>query len=381
MISKDRYINEYKVSSVFGRYVTLNHLENFLSQLPNEFVYSTIGYSVNNTPIPMITYGHGAIRILIWSQMHGNESTTTKALIDFLNYLLLSKISNFEEKFTIAVIPILNPDGALTYTRQNANQVDLNRDFINFSEPESIALQKVYDTFKPSLCLNMHDQRTIFGVGDTNFPATMSFLAPAYNLERAYNQERLRACNLINIMVEELQKDIPNQIARFDDAFNPNCVGDHFMSLGTPTILFEAGHYQFDYQREETRFYVFKALIKLLDHLYENDLVRNDLEKYLSIPQNKKSFCDFLFKNIVFDYENCKKSYNFAIQFKEQLIDNNVVFELESNKVDELNDFYGHITVDFGLMSENNQIELTINDLISTLNLNFKKNSKMAMFL
>ena len=61
--------------------------------------------------------------------MHGNESTTTKALFDVLNVFAdddskdVKKILN---DCTIAIIPMLNPDGAKAYTRTNANDIDLN---------------------------------------------------------------------------------------------------------------------------------------------------------------------------------------------------------------------------------------------------------------
>jgi hypothetical protein len=38
-------------------------------------------------------------------------------------------------------------------------------------------------------------------------------------------------------------------IGRFDDSFNLNCIGD-FSSNGSSTLLFEAGHFEGDYQRE-----------------------------------------------------------------------------------------------------------------------------------
>ena len=64
-------------------------------------------------------------------------------------------------------------------------------------------------------------------------------------------------------------------------------MGDTFQSLGVPTILFEAGHFPGDYQREKTRKFVFLALISGLQHIYENVIVNNKTEDYLRIPQNK----------------------------------------------------------------------------------------------
>jgi hypothetical protein len=46
-----------------------------------------------------------------------------------------------------------------------------------------------------------------------------------------------------------LQRYIPGQIGRFDDSFNLNC-GDTFQAMGVPTLLFEAGHFEGDYQRK-----------------------------------------------------------------------------------------------------------------------------------
>ena len=64
-------------------------------------------------------------------------------------------------------------------------------------------------------------------------------------------------------MHQELEKYIPGQLGRFDDSFNINCTGDYFTSLGIPTVLFEAGHYQDDYERDEVRKFIFIALKRL----------------------------------------------------------------------------------------------------------------------
>ena len=169
-----------------------------------------IGKSVLEKPIYGYQIGEGKTRIFLWSQMHGNESTTTKALFDFLN--VLNSGSDFAKQllttFTFYSIPMLNPDGATLYTRENANKVDLNRDSQNLTQPESKVLRATFENFKPDYCFNLHDQRTIFGVGDTGKPATLSFLAPSYNEEREINESRLKAINLIAGINDVLQKYI-----------------------------------------------------------------------------------------------------------------------------------------------------------------------------
>jgi hypothetical protein len=280
--------------------------------------------------------------------MHGNESTTTKALFDFINVLNtntdLSK--KLLSEFTFCMLPMLNPDGAEAYTRENANGIDLNRDAQNQSQPESKALRQVFEDFQPHYCYNLHDQRTIFGAGATGKPATVSFLAPAYNENRDINDVRTKAMNVIVAMNEALQQFIPNQVGRFDDSFNFNCVGDTFQFLKVPTILFEAGHFPNDYEREETRKYIFIALLSGMEYFYENDIVSNKIDDYLKISQNKVCFYDFVYKNVKINYDGNEKNINFAAQFKEVLSENKVTFEARIAQIDNLEDYFGHVVID-----------------------------------
>jgi hypothetical protein len=336
--------NEFKEPTLFGRYITLTHIEPLLLKLP----VAVIGKSVLQKPIYKYQMGTGAIRILMWSQMHGNESTTTKALFDFIKVLnadcdIGKKIRS---KFTFCMLPMVNPDGAEVYTRENANGIDLNRDAQNLSQPESKLLRHVFEEFKPHYCYNLHDQRTIFGAGQTRNPATVSFLAPAYNENRDINAIRIKAMNVIVAMNDTLQQFIPNQVGRFDDSFNINCVGDTFQQLNVPTILFEAGHFSNDYEREETRKYIFIALLSSLQYFYENDIVSNKIEDYLKIPQNKVCFYDFVYKNVKINYDGIEKIINFAAQFKEVLNKNKVALEAHVSQVDALENYFGHIEID-----------------------------------
>ena len=235
---------EYKANSLFGRYITLKDIEPLLSKFPTEI----IGKSVLGKPIYKYSIGTGKTKIFMWSQMHGNESTTTKALFDFFNVINSQEEIGVKllQEFTFCFLPMVNPDGAELYTRENANKVDLNRDSVDLSQPESQLLRKTFEDFKPDFCYNLHDQRTIFGAGTSGNVATVSFLAPSFNENRDINDVRIKAMNVIVAMNNELQKYIPNQVGRFDDGFNLNCIGDMFTFLNVPTILFEAGHYQDD---------------------------------------------------------------------------------------------------------------------------------------
>ena len=344
----EELFNQYKEQSIAGRYLTLDHIQPLLDKLNTNNQVKIIGHSVLNKPIYSYEIGTGETRIYLWSQMHGNESTTTKALFDFIN--ILNSKSDFADKmlktFTFYAIPILNPDGAALYTRENANKIDLNRDSQNLTQPESIILRKVFEDFKPHYCFNLHDQRTIFGAGDSGKPATVSFLAPSYNEARDINDNRLKAINLIAGLNDALQEYIPGQVGRFDDSFNINCIGDTFQFLGVPTILFEAGHFPDDYQREITRKFIFFSLISSFKLLSENDLVDNRINDYLNISQNKVVFYDFMYKNIKINYDGIEIITNFVAQYKEELIENKIQFNAYIVEVGDLENYFGHYEYD-----------------------------------
>ena len=220
----EELFHQYKEHSIHGRYIILESIEPILEKLNTANQVKVIGESVLGKSIYSYQIGKGKTKIFLWSQMHGNEGTTTKALFDFLNVLHSGSESEqkFLDEFTFFCIPMLNPDGADLYTRENANKVDLNRDSQTLTQPESKLLRAVFEKFKPDYCLNLHDQRTIFGVSDTGKPATLSFLAPSYNENREINDIRLKAIHLIAGLNEILQEYLPNQIGRFDDSFNLN---------------------------------------------------------------------------------------------------------------------------------------------------------------
>ena len=342
--------DQYKVEALYGRYITLTEIEPILKKINKDYQLNIVGYSVLEKPIYSYEIGVGKTKIFLWSQMHGNESTTTKALFDFLN--LLNDDSEIAkqllDRFTFYCLPMVNPDGAQLYTRENANLVDLNRDAQNLTQPESQVLRECFDKFKPHYCYNLHDQRTIFGVGSTGKPATVSFLAPSYNEVRDVNEVRLKAINVIVAINEALQEFIPGQAGRFDDSFNINCIGDTFQSMNVPTILIEAGHYQNDYFREKTRKFIFFALLSGFKYLFDNVVVESGIQNYLSICQNKVVFYDIVYKNVKINYDCNEKMSNIAIQFKEELLNNTIIFNAFIVKIGDLDGFYGHFEYDCG---------------------------------
>ena len=334
----------HKEKSLFGRYIHTKNIELLLEYLPSIFKVDTIGKSVNDENIFSVTIGTGMKKVLMWSQMHGNESTTTKALFDIFNFLNDSNAlsSTIINNCTLKIIPILNPDGALTYKRFNTNNIDLNRDAQDLSQPESIALRHCFDTFQPDFCFNLHGQRTIFSAGKTNNPATISFLSPAKDSSCSITKNRAIAMEIIGVMNVMLQKQIPNQIGVYDDAFNIDCVGDTFQSLNVPTILFEAGNYKNEYSREKTREYIFQSLLTALQYIALNTIKGNNYRTYFNIPKNESNFFDIIIRNAVVSLENKEQYLDIGILYEERLVENSIEFIPIIDKITDLSKYHGH---------------------------------------
>lgn len=334
--------NSFKNQEISGRYIRQKDIQVLLDKLGEEFSLKEIGASVLGKPINSIQFGNGPVKILAWSQMHGNESTTTKAVFDLLNYMNKYKESELVKSIlnncSFCIIPMLNPDGAEAYTRVNANKIDLNRDAQDLSQPESRILREQFDNFHPDFCLNLHDQRTIFSAGDKAESAVLSFLTPSMDKDRQILPSRIKSMQLIAKIASDLSELLPGRIGRYDDAFNINCTGDTFQSTKTPTILFEAGHFPEDYQREESRKYVFLALISVLKGISEESFKDIDYRDYENIPENKKLFNDIILR----EAKTENGVVDIAMQYKEGVKDEKVMFLPEIEKIEPKIDKFAH---------------------------------------
>ena len=280
------------------RYISPSRLEKFLQKNLTDYI-SQIGTSTLGKPIYILKIGSGIIRVLAWSQMHGNESNATHAMLDLLESFkdcgqlkdeLFSKIS-------LDFIFMLNPDGSEVWTRRNALDIDMNRDFHKLSSKEFVILKEIAENGNYDYALNLHEQRTIFST-DGVHPATLSFLAPSENVEREVTETRKKSMAVIAKIAEKLERLIPKHIARYSDEFYPNSTGDNFTKMGLPTILYEGGHYEDDYLRKNTRKYYTTALYEGLKAISELSGDTEGWEKYTEILENRETHYDIIYRNV-----------------------------------------------------------------------------------
>ncbi len=290
----NREYDSFRVPGIDDRYLPYRKSCVYLEAY-RQYIYKK-GLSEDKRDLICYKFGTGPVNILIWSQMHGNETTGTKALLDYLNMLFtnVNKSARLFDRITIYVIPVLNPDGSELFTRVNNKNIDLNRDAVDFQSLELQFLKSVLDEVQPSYCFNLHDQRNIFNPINHKLPATISFLAPSQSVKREITEVRLKSMEVIIAMNKYLQTVIPNQVGRYTDEFYPTATGDNFQKLGYPTILIEAGHYIDDLNRNHTRRFNFLAIAIALDYIAKEESHSFDPIEYFNIPENDTLFFDVI---------------------------------------------------------------------------------------
>ncbi|MDE0966527.1 MAG: M14 family zinc carboxypeptidase [Flavobacteriaceae bacterium] len=344
-----RVFEKFRLLGLNSKYLNNDHLA--FDKSSCVYKIKEIGLSENGESINTVQIGSGKIKILIWSQMHGNESTSTKSLLDLINSFHNNEFYEILKNCSLYIIPILNPDGARLYTRENFNKIDLNRDAKENSQLESKLLNSYFEKIKPNYCFNLHDQRTIYGGKNGNNPSGLSFLAPCYDYENSINSSRANAMFLIEGIYSELSNIINDKVRLYDDNYNYNCFGDHFQKKGSSTVLFESGFFDLDYNRETTRKYMFVSLVIALNIICNKKNYTSKVN-YSLIPKNKIRFFDIILNNV-----SAKNSgIQVGVNFKETLCDNEIIFKPIISDIGDLTNFLGHREIDLSTINYNRDL-------------------------
>jgi hypothetical protein len=287
------------------------------------FTREVLGYSVQGRSINHLTIGRGKIKVFMWSQMHGDESTATMALFDLFNFFSAhDEFDSFRKEITdkleLHFVPMINPDGAELWQRRNMYSIDINRDFRNQVTPEARILKGIGVRLKPDFGFNLHDQGFYTSAGRTKQPATISFLAPAYNYEKDINESSKRALQLIVTMNCELQNYAPGKVARYDDEYDPRCFGDQFQALGISTILIESGGYPGDREKQYIRKLNFYALISAFQSIVKQSYSKEKVEEYTAIPENSYYLYDLVVRNVKVVSDTTEFNINIGVSHSQE---------------------------------------------------------------
>src|SRR5690606_42135787 len=103
-----------------------------LLQSGRGFEIEDIGRSVEDRPLRHVTWGKGKTRVLLWSQMHGNESTGSMALADLFRFLgehpRHPTVQRIRANTELHAVPMVNPRGAARLHPRNPQVPDIKRD-------------------------------------------------------------------------------------------------------------------------------------------------------------------------------------------------------------------------------------------------------------
>ncbi len=269
---------------------------------PGLFEIQLLGHSVEDRPIRMVSVGNGDIDVLMWSQMHGNESTATRSIVDLLSFIAENSkqksVNSLLQDLRIHFIPMLNPDGASRWTRENAIGIDLNRDALRLIAPESQILKRVRDSLNADYGFNLHDQSKYYNVERLNNEASISFLATAFDYEKSRSAGRNEAMQLISYLYQINQKYIPNHTGRYNDDFEPRAFGDNIQKWGTKLILIETGGFKNDPEKQLGRKLNFVLIGSALEAIQKGLHKAIAVEQYNQIPRNDRNLFDLKIEKV-----------------------------------------------------------------------------------
>ena len=313
---------KYKEKSLKIRRFKQKDILPLIQKLP--FENMVVGHSYEGREIIKVALGQGKRKILLWSQMHGNEATATMAIFDIFNFFKEKGVDFQSEKEEILsnlqlhFIPMLNPDGAERFIRYTAQDIDMNRDALRLQCPESRILKDNVGKLKPEFSFNLHDQGTRYSAGISPKQATVSFLATAYNEAREWNEVRIRSRQVISHLNAVLQNFIPGGIGRFSDEFEPRAFGDNIQKWGSSLILIESGGLVGDLEKQEIRKLNFVAILSALLAISRENYGHFSLQDYENIPQNEKALFDLKIENAQIEGSGGKDMVDLGINIDEK---------------------------------------------------------------
>ncbi|BAV95176.1 M14 family zinc carboxypeptidase [Ichthyobacterium seriolicida] len=340
----------YKETSITNRVFKHIDIMNVLTKHENSslFEIKTIGKSVQGREIKSVSFGRGSIRVMIWSQMHGNEPTGTSSLMDILNFFNSENGDYLLEKLRILIIPMLNPDGAELYQRRNAQGIDINRDALQLQSPEGKILMREIENFNPDFSFNLHDQQRAYSVGNTKETATISFLSPSENYERSITDNRKETMSIICYMNSFLQNFIPRNIGRYTDTFYPTAFGDNLQRWNYKNILIESGGFKNDIDKQQVRKFNFLALLSGFYFIAFGSDKTIDYKNYFNIPNNDKNICDTIVRDVTIVNKSTESIVDIGIMNNELWIERNNTLEIKARieQIGDLSNFGAYREID-----------------------------------
>jgi hypothetical protein len=155
-----------------AEWTTVDEGERFWRQLDrssDRVEVDRIGRTVQGRPLQLVQVGHPAPKplaeaaegsVLMYNcSIHGDEPSGREACMQLARDLAASEDSAVERMLSGTTVLFLNsnPDGWAADTRENANDVDVNRDLMALQSPEGRAIARTIRDWKPDVLNDLHE--------------------------------------------------------------------------------------------------------------------------------------------------------------------------------------------------------------------------------
>ena len=151
----------------FQKITSYDEITDFVKQVDRESELVTvevIGQSVEARNLYAVKFSNSGfgkdeskIKILIFAQQHGNEQSGKEGALLLIKELLKNENQYLFDKIDFVLIPQMNPDGSEKNQRRNGNSMDLNRNHLILTEPETIAMHKLFNKYLFEVSMDVHE--------------------------------------------------------------------------------------------------------------------------------------------------------------------------------------------------------------------------------
>ncbi len=247
------------------------------------------GRSSEGREIPVVLAGSGPEKVLLWSQMHGDEPTATAALVDLLAFLAENRnepaTAHLLSRLTLVVVPMLNPDGAVRGDRRNAQGIDVNRDATRLQTPEGRFIKEIRDRYTPAAGFNLHNQSPLVTAGPGGAQAAIAVLAVSAARNEPEGPALQRKRGLAGHLARVASTFVPGCVSRYATDYTERAFGDSMSRWGTPTVLLETGGWHGPREEERLVRLNFVLLLSALHALARGEETA-DAAIYETLPPN-----------------------------------------------------------------------------------------------
>lgn len=170
------------------------------------------------------------VPVMINASIHGTEFVGTDAALQ-----LIERFATEDDEQTKGILDdhilifnvVANPDGRIDATRFNGNGIDLNRDFITQSQPETEHMVDLITEWNPMVFLDLHGY--VKGYGGPTKPGLIEPCTPPHNPNYEYDLYSKWALN----QAEAMESNIVSNKGNYDNTHTESSKVDYQNMEGT----------------------------------------------------------------------------------------------------------------------------------------------------